>query len=470
MHRPITLQALGLRFPHKTCFRDFSTTVNYGDRIAIIGNNGSGKSSLLTMLAGHLVPEEGTIITPSELNCGFLAQVVLSFAEQSGGERLNKALSEALALKPNCLLLDEPTNHLDNANRRSLLRLLKNFSHTLLVVSHDLELLRNCIDTIWHIDDGKIHIFNGSYDDYEREYHSKRNNLLQKIEALNREKHSNHEALMKEQARAKASRRMGEKNIKQKKWPTIVSSAKARRAEETSGRLRSALLDKKQKLSEELATYKMPQVINAKFFIKSSTTSEQTILSISDGSIGYERIMTTGINLCLMSFEHTAIVGDNGSGKTTLVKAILGDNTVKRGGLWHTPRRENIGYLDQHYETLDTEKSALEIIQQQRPEWTLLEIRKHLNNFLFRKNEEVNNKVKTLSGGEKARLSLALIASYTPKLLILDEVTNNLDLKSKKHIIEVIRDYPGAMLIISHDQQFLDDVGIKNYLRLKRSR
>jgi len=469
MHRPIKLQAISLRFPHKTCFSDFSAIINHGDRIAIIGNNGAGKSSLLNMLCGNLVVEEGAIKAPAELNIGFLAQVVLNFAEQSGGERLNKALSEALALKPNCLLLDEPTNHLDNANRRSLLRLLKGFSHTLIIVSHDLELLTGYINTIWHIDDGKINVFNGSYDDYQREYQSKRSNILKKIEDLNRQKQANHEALMREQTRAHSSRRMGEKSIRQRKWPTIVSSAKARRAEETSGRLRSALSEKKQELSEELSTLRAPEVIKAKFFITSASTSERTILSISNGSIGYESKLVSDINLSLMSFDHLAIVGKNASGKTTLIKAILGDSQVKREGLWHTPRRENIGYLDQHYENLDPQKSGLEIIERQRPDWSHLEIRKHLNHFLFRKNEEVNNKVGNLSGGEKARLSLALIASYTPQLLILDELTNNLDLESKKHIITVIRDYPGAMLVISHDQKFLEDIGVKDYFRLGHS-
>jgi ATPase subunit of ABC transporter with duplicated ATPase domains len=116
--------------------------------------------------------------------------------------------------------------------------------------------------------------------------------------------------------------------------------------------------------------------------------------------------------------------------------------------------------LDQHYGTLSPEKTVLETIAELVPTWTHIEVRRHLNDFLFRKNEEVNSLVAQLSGGEKARLSLAQIAAKTPKLLILDEITNNLDLETKEHVAQVLRAYPGAMIIISHDADFLEGIGI----------
>jgi ATPase subunit of ABC transporter with duplicated ATPase domains len=129
-------------------------------------------------------------------------------------------------------------------------------------------------------------------------------------------------------------------------------------------------------------------------------------------------------------------------------------------GDWFVPKKEDIGYLDQHYATVDPKHSVLEAISALVPCWSYKEVRKHLNNFLFSKNEEVNVLVSDLSGGEKARLTLAQIAARTPGILILDEITNNLDLQTKEHVIQVLKSYTGAIIIISHDPDFLGEIGI----------
>jgi ATPase subunit of ABC transporter with duplicated ATPase domains len=141
----------------------------------------------------------------------------------------------------------------------------------------------------------------------------------------------------------------------------------------------------------------------------------------------------------------------------------MGDESVVKFGEWAAPNPKDIGYLDQHYKNLDREKSAVEIISEVSPSWSHAEVRKHLNDFLFRKNEEANALVKNLSGGEKARLSLAKIAANPPKLLILDEITNNVDLETRDHIVEVLRDYPAAMVIVSHDELFLYEIGVEKW-------
>lgn len=465
MHKPIVIHSLSLSFPHKTCFHDFSTVVRHGDRIAIIGKNGAGKSSLLRVLAG-LDSCEGNIQIPSDVRMGFLPQVITDHSQLSGGERLNRSLTEILAQKPQLLLLDEPTNHLDQHNRKALIRMLDRFSETLIIASHDTELLRILPTIIWHINEGQCHVFRGSFDDYQRERLQERSTLEKQILELNRQKKAAHESLMSEQARAKTSRKKGEKSIEQRKWPTIVSSAKARRAEETSGRLSQAISKKKEQLTEQLATLRLPEVIKPKFYLPSTDNKYGTLVSISNGSIAYDEIILKNIFFTLISMERVAITGKNGSGKTSLLKALLGDSCIKRGGNWLIPKPSEIGYLDQHYQTLDEEKTALELMLGARKDWRPIEARKHLNDFLFRKNEEVNTKVKNLSGGEKARLSLALIAACSPKLLLLDEITNNLDRETKQHVIEVIRDYPGALLIVSHDEEFLSAIGIKNFYSL----
>jgi ATPase subunit of ABC transporter with duplicated ATPase domains len=144
----------------------------------------------------------------------------------------------------------------------------------------------------------------------------------------------------------------------------------------------------------------------------------------------------------------------------------MDDTCVIKSGNWYAPKISDIGYLDQHYGTLHAEKTVLETIAELVPTWPHIEVRRHLNDFLFRKNEEVNALVSTLSGGEKARLSLAQIAAETPKLLILDEITNNLDLETKEHVVQVLREFPGAMIVISHDSDFLEEIGISEVVNV----
>jgi len=471
MHSPIQLQDIALSFSHKLCFEGLSTQIHYGSRIAIIGRNGCGKSTLLKILQGSVESTSGGIKIPDNVRIGHVPQVIDSFVHLSGGQRLNKALTQALSVSPNVLLLDEPTNHLDMANRKSLMRMLKGFEGTLIVVSHDVALLRYCVDTLWYIDDEKVHVFLGNYDDFMYEINIKKRTIEEEIVFLNRQKKDMHQALMKEQKRAAQSKAKGEKNIHQRKWPTIVSAAKAGRAEETSGRKKSAIDHKKQALTEQLSNLRLPEIIVPKFSLNSADIRDRIIVSIRDGSIGYagRKPLLQKIRLSIGSKDRVSIQGDNASGKSTLIKAILNDDSVIRSGDWHMPKISDIGYLDQHYGTLSTEKTVLETIAELAPTWSHVEIRRHLCNFLFRSNEEVNNSIYQLSGGEKARLSLAQIAIYSPKLLLLDETTNNLDLETKGHVVQILKAYPGAMIVISHDADFLREININRSLEIKNN-
>jgi ATPase subunit of ABC transporter with duplicated ATPase domains len=458
-HKPIFFQNVGLSFPQKVCFEGFTTQLQCGSRIAIIGQNGSGKSTLLKMLQGLIEPGQGEIRLPSDIVFGYVPQVIEEFASLSGGQRLNESLTRALSLDPQMLLLDEPTNHLDLRNRRSLMRLLRSYTGTLIIVSHDVELLRTCVDTLWHIESAKIHVFTGKYDDYMRERRMKRASLEQDISRLDRQKKETYQALIKEQMRAAKSRTQGEKHIKQRKWPTIVSDEKARRAVETTGCKKKAIDSKKQDLIERLSEIHLPEILKPKFSLTTSEVRSKNLISVQDGACGYGTPILQEIQLSVGSQERLALRGDNGSGKTTLVRAILGDQTVVSGE-WRVPSREDIGYLDQHYSTLESQRTVLETIHDLVPSWSHGDVRRHLNDFLFRKNEEVNALVSTLSGGEKVRLSLAQIAAKTPQLLILDEITNNLDLETRDHVIQVLKEYPGAMIVISHDEDFLKAIHV----------
>jgi ATPase subunit of ABC transporter with duplicated ATPase domains len=457
VHNPIHIKDFSLSFPHKVCFENFSTQIAFGDRIWIIGRNGSGKSSLLRMIVEKF----------TDISVACVPQIVSDFDPLSGSERFNKALSQALSKNPSMLLLDEPTNHLDRHNRQSMMRMLDGYLGTLIIATHDKELLRRCVDILWHIDDGKITIFRGNYDDYLSETRLKHQSISNQIESLEREKKAAHQRLMKEQEHVKKSVASGKKKVSTGKWMKMVGDLKGMKAEKSQGRALSAIDEKQQKLSEQLSGIRLPEIILPKFHLSHRDMGDKTIVSIIDGTIGYaDKIILQNINLSVGSRERVAIVGNNGSGKTTLVKAILGDKNIIKSGDWNAPNLCDVGYLDQHYGNLYLEKSAVEIISETNPKWNHVEIRRHLNDFLFRKNEEVKVPAKNLSGGERVRLSLAKIAASPPKLLILDEVTNNIDLETRDHLVEILHEYPGAMIVISHDDDFLNKIQPDKFMQL----
>lgn len=469
VHKPIQLKNVSLSFPHKLCFEELNVQIPYGSRIALIGRNGSGKSSLLKMINGMITPTSGEINISDDVQIGYVPQLFPDTALLSGGQRFNDALTKALSLDPNVLLLDEPTNNLDASNRASLMRMLRSFPGTLLIVSHDVELLRTCIDTLWHIDNGRVHVFSGNYDDYIRERGIKRTSIEQKISRLDRQKKDTHHALMKEQARASKSNARGEKSVEQRKWPKAAAKLKAIGAELSSGSKKAEISQKKEELSEALANLRLPEIIMPTFSLTAADIGNKMLVSISEGSAGYNNAMPLlrDINLSVSAGERIAIMGDNGSGKSTLIKGIVRDPNVITSGSWHVPKLNDIGYLDQQYGTLSADESVFETIAKLVPTWSHADVRRHLNDFLFRKNEEVNALVSTLSGGEKVRLTLAQIAAKTPQLLILDEITNNLDLETREHVIQVLNAYPGSMIVISHDKDFLHAIGIQSWYQIK---
>ena len=465
MYRPISLQNISISFANRDCFEDFSAKIYPGSSIAIIGKNGSGKSSLLNVLRGKLSPSSGEIIIPDDVQIAYVEQIIKEFDTLSGSQRLNKRLSEALGQFPDLLLLDEPTNHLDKDNRKSLIQMLRRYQGALVVVTHDRDLLRNCIDTLWYIDNNKIYEFNGSYDNYIEAIKQKRLSIEKDLSSIKRNKTSLHDALMQEQQRAAKSRTKGQKSISQRKWPTVVSKSKATRAQETSGKKKAAIDTKKYQLEKQLLDLKLPEVIIPKFSLIAKNVTNDNLLSISEGSIGYskDKIILKNISLFLGGKDRIAICGKNASGKSTLLKAILGQKAIFTSGNWYLPKLEHIGYLDQHYSNLNPRVSVLNHIKNLRADWNDADVRRHLNDFLFRKNEEVIQPIDNLSGGEKARLSLSIIAAKTPKLLILDEITNNLDLETKEHITSVLKRYPGAMIIVSHEEDFIQEIAIDNF-------
>ncbi len=459
MQKIITINELNLQFGAKELIANFSKDIYAGERIAIIGRNGSGKSSLLKILAQEI--HDNAVQLESSLQLAYVPQFSDNDSTQSGGERFNSNLSQALACYPDVLLLDEPTNHLDQHNRKSLIKLLQHFSGSLIIVSHDLELLNNCVDTLWHISHKKITVFNGKYSDYLHEQQLKQQHLLAQVANLKQQQRTSHQSLMQEQQRAKNSRKQGEKNIVNRKWPTITSQAKARRAEMTAGQKQRQMREQREDVAKQLADIFVHEEIIPQFNLPHQPT-KRSIVQLNQVSIAYkqDKPLLQNVNLQINGNDKIVLLGANGSGKSSLFKALLQNKDLITTGEITAPELSKIGYLDQHYANLAPELSAVDIIAAVAPQWTTAEIRKHLNSFLLRKNEEVLLPCKYLSGGELVRLSLATIAANPPALLLLDEITNNLDIETKQHVLTVLNNYPGAYLLICHEQEFVKQLDL----------
>lgn len=460
MHSPIFIKNLSFFSSSKLCFENFSVAVHPGSKLALIGNNGSGKSSLIKIILKKLQPSSGSIDYPSDLVFSFVEQTIVEHSSLSGAERFNKSLTEALQKEPDVLILDEPTNHLDTSNRKSVMRLLQKFRGTVIFATHDEDLIRTCSNQIWEIRNQQIKVFFGSYDDFVEKKRNTRASLLQRKDFLHKEQKSSHKKLMKEQVRASKSKTLGKKNIKNKKWATVVSNAKALRAQETTGKKQSHNFAKREKINSELCSLKEANTILPTFYIQGNTGSNN-LASVRCGSVGHDKLtLVSHIELDIQKGDKISLVGENGCGKSTFIKALLGNIKLQTKGVWNTTSKEEVGYLDQHYHNLDHNKTVIENLEILAPNLNRSILRKHLADFLFFSSGQVQQEVNTLSGGEKARLSLCIIAANTPKLLILDEITNNLDLETKHHIVQVLNRFPGAMLVVSHDKEFLKKLDI----------
>lgn len=453
-HRPISIVNLSLEFPHKVCFNGFSTQILPGDRIAIIGRNGTGKSSLVKMLLGEMDGTTGRISGLDGLNIGYVPQTVLEHDNLSGGERFNKAFSEALACNPDVLILDEPTNHLDQNIKYSLLRKLDGYTGTLIIVSHDLDVLTGAVDKLWHIKDGKITVFSGDYDDYIAEQDILFGVRQHTLNELKKQKKQIKVEKQKEQQRMDKKRVIKDKN-------KMAFDGKADKNQLKSGAKIARLREQLETVQNNISQNRLPENLQPNFVLDSAyVSSSSTLVSVSFGSCGYAvgTPVVSNIYFSMGPKDKVAINGNNGSGKTTFVRALMQSPGIIYDGDWHLPKSNEIGYVDQHYANLDINSTVFQTIKDTNVFVTDQEIRKHLNSFLFRKNEEVFSKVNTLSGGEKARLSLAQIAARPPKLLVLDEISNNVDLDTKNYILDVLKQYPGAFVLISHEKAFVNSL------------
>ncbi|MEW6071863.1 MAG: ABC-F family ATP-binding cassette domain-containing protein [Planctomycetota bacterium] len=342
----------------------------------------------------------------------------------SGGEKSRTAMARELISVPDLLLLDEPTNHLDLAGIEWLEDYLRTIHSAVLMVSHDRRLLDDVVETIVEVERGRLTRFPGNYSRYvelkEERYEFARREWEQEQDYIRKE-----EAFIKKHI---GGQRTGE--------------AKGRRR-----RLQSL-----ERRSRPYNDVRRPKIT----FRRVERGGEQ-VVEAAGLSIGYGgRPMLAGVDVRIGRGERVGVVGPNGAGKSTLLRVLAGRMAPLEGKVTRGYRASG-GYFDQDTSDLREDGTPYSEIRRDHPQMTDLEIRSHLARFLFR-GDEVDRRVDRLSGGERARLSLARLVLTEPSWLALDEPTNHLDLAGRTALEEMLGEFPGALVCISHDRQFLDDL------------
>lgn len=374
-------------------------------------------------------------------------------ATLSGGERMRLGWVRMLAQAPELLLLDEPTNHLDQRQRAALLQLLDDWKGAAIVVSHDVDFLRHWPKTLWSLEYGQLRSFSGSYEELlEQQAHEEATEHAE-WEALLRKRRKLGLSVAQEEMRRARTVKQGLKKYDRDKMKANLENE---RAEFTMGRkIKKRVHEEREDVREEIAKRRKSRLPTPRFHFDASRAPAQ--LMLSQASVGFaDMTLLSEIELRLQAGDCLRIRGDNGSGKSTLLRALNGDPSLVRGGSWELPDPARTAFLDQHYGLLDRDATVLEMLSRSRPDWSLDQLRHQLGAFLFVHHASLEKKVAVLSEGEKARLCLALLSASSPDLLILDELCNNLDLGCKQHIAAVLRKYPGILVLVSHEDAFVE--------------
>ncbi len=458
----ISVRNLTFSHNYNIIFDNVSFSVTDGQKVGLIGPNGAGKSTLLKLLSKQEIPTSGKLeitgtigLVPQEIKNDPLMDAASTITEYlnpdstkheyelqqiirgvqlndidfstspktlSGGQKTRLALARALLQQPDILLLDEPTNFLDAAGKRWVMDFLCTYSKTLILISHDLELLDKHIDKILFVDHQlkKIEEYKGNYTQ-ALDQRAEKEGLLRKQVHLEKRNISRLEESIKKvgvRQRVILQRRVHRLKIHLPDLPPEIRSI----------------------------NFKLPDPANV---------GGLPIKAINICKSYGDKVVLDKVNITIERGEKVALIGPNGVGKSTLIKILMGIITPDNGEIIKDPELK-VGYYSQEFETMDFSKTILEVAKGDLNLGDSI-VRPILSRFLF-PGSRVNQTVATLSGGEKTRLSIALLLLKDYNLLILDEPTTYLDAISQRIILQVLKDYKGAILIVSHTEEFIKEL------------
>jgi ATPase subunit of ABC transporter with duplicated ATPase domains len=527
----LTLQNIAYARPNRhVLFSNISLTIYRQDKIALIGNNGTGKSTLLKLMSGTLQPTGGSIKAETkpyyvpqhygqfddqtiaealqienklsalkgildgnvtEINMTLLdddwsveehcnealahwnlqgLDLSKKMATLSGGQKTKVFLAGIIIHQPQIVLLDEPSNHLDTNSRHVLYDYIQSTSNTLVVVSHDRTLL-NLLNTVCELTGRGITTYGGNYDFYIEQKAIEANALNEDVKskekALRKAKEIERESIERQQ---KLDAR-GKKKQEKSGLPTIAMNTLRNNAEKSTSRLKDVHTEKITGIAHDLIELRkqLPDKDKMKIGFDDSAFHIGKIL-VTAQQVNYSYSNTPlwqqPLDFQITNGDRIALKGENGSGKTTLIKMILGELVPSSGTLTNADARSI--YIDQDYSLINNRLTIYEQAQEfNAGNIPEHEVKSKLTHFLFTK-EDWEKSCSALSGGEKMRLILCCLTlqNQSPDIIILDEPTNNLDIQNIEILTTAINEYKGTLIVVSHDAYFLEQVNIKDEIEL----